>query len=148
MRSHLFASLVVVGGVSLLALGACTGTGGGSEGDEEAVDTSDRVSVPADAAAVENPVEASAESIDAGGETYLRTCALCHGESGQGDGPGAVGLDPAPAHLDQRVPGRKDGELFWIITNGVEGSAMPSWEAALSEDQRWDVVNYLQDTFG
>ena len=91
---------------------------------------------------------ADGESVTVGGEIYAINCALCHGDTGLGDGAGAVGLNPAPADLNERVQDRTAGELFWIVTNGSKGTAMPPWEAALNEEDRWHVVNYLQDEFG
>ena len=104
--------------------------------------------VPEEAMAVPNPVPATEESIAAGRELYAQYCAVCHGEEGRGDGPGGATLDPKPAdfHADH-VQVLSDGGLFWFITNGAEGTAMPAWGAVLSEEQRWDLVNYLR-TFG
>ena len=101
--------------------------------------------VPADAAAVENPVQATEESIQAGTELFATTCAVCHGESGAGDGAAAAGLDPKPANLaESHVQDNTDGALFWIISKGREGTAMPPWEAIYSDDDRWHLVNYLR----
>jgi mono/diheme cytochrome c family protein len=56
--------------------------------------------VPAEAAAVPNPIEANHESLEAGEQLFATNCAVCHGESGQGDGPGAAGLEKPPANLN------------------------------------------------
>jgi mono/diheme cytochrome c family protein len=122
------------------------------EGDEHAADEhadggdmSAMHGVPAEAAAVDNPVPASAESIAAGAVLYTQSCAVCHGDEGRGDGPGGVALDPKPADLTaEHVQANSDGALFYIVSHGVEGTAMPGWDEQLSEEQRWRVVNYLR----
>jgi mono/diheme cytochrome c family protein len=101
--------------------------------------------VPAESAAVVNPVAASKESIASGAAIFSQNCAVCHGNTGKGDGPGAAGLNPKPADLHaDHVQGNSDGTLFWIITHGRTGTAMAAWEAILSEEQRWDTVNFLR----
>lgn len=101
--------------------------------------------VPAEAAAVENPIPASNESISNGAAIFSQSCAACHGDTGKGDGLGAAALNPKPADLHAaHVQGNSDGVMFWIISHGREGTAMPAWNAILSEEQRWDVVNFLR----
>ena len=101
--------------------------------------------IPEEAAAVINPVAVSDASVAAGQATYAQYCAACHGEGGEGDGPGAAALDPKPAdfHADH-VQGLSDGALFYTITHGREGTAMVAWESIISEKQRWEVVNFLR----
>jgi mono/diheme cytochrome c family protein len=36
-----------------------------------------------------------------------------------------------------------DGEIFWKITKGITG-IMPSMEKRLTEEERWQVVNYIR----
>lgn len=101
--------------------------------------------VPAEAAAMANPIQANAESVAAGQALYAANCALCHGESGEGDGPAAASLEKPPADLHaahvQELP---DGALFYIISHGRPDTPMPAWENILSEEERWQVVNYLR----
>lgn len=114
-----------------------------SEGDGHA--EGDEHGVPAEALAVENPIPATESSIAAGAATYTQFCAVCHGNEGKGDGPGAAALNPKPADFSaEHVQVLSDGGLFWFITNGVPGSAMPPWGEVLSEQQRWEVVNFLR----
>ncbi|MCL4831181.1 MAG: c-type cytochrome [Caldilineaceae bacterium] len=85
------------------------------------------------------------DSIAAGAATYTQYCAVCHGNEGKGDGPGAAALNPKPADFSaEHVQVLSDGGLFWFITNGVPNSAMPPWGEVLSEQQRWEVVNFLR----
>lgn len=101
--------------------------------------------VPEEAEAVVNPVPATEASIAAGALVFQTNCAACHGESGAGDGPAAAALEPKPANLGaDHVQGNSDGALFYIITHGRTGTAMPSWESILTEQQRWEVVNFVR----
>jgi mono/diheme cytochrome c family protein len=96
---------------------------------------------PARAAAKKNPVPADAASIARGKAVYASQCASYHGNSGRGEGPAAKSLEKSPGDLT-KLRGQSDGELFWKITEGKK--PMASYAAALSEQQRWDVVNYLR----
>lgn len=87
---------------------------------------------------------ASAEDIAAGQQIFQTNCAICHGPGGQGDGPTAESLDTSPADFTDHefMRTRSNQDLFKVITNGK--IPMPSWEAALDEDQRWQVITYLR----
>jgi mono/diheme cytochrome c family protein len=56
-------------------------------------------------------------------------------------------MRPPPADLAQHVTQHTEGELWWWITNGIPGTAMPAWANVLSEAERWDVVNYIVSAF-
>lgn len=101
--------------------------------------------IPAEAAAVPNPIAATDESLAAGEQLYATNCAVCHGETGEGDGPGAAGLQKPPANLHEtHVQENSDGALFYIISHGKPDTPMPAWANILSEEERWHVVNYLR----
>lgn len=109
----------------------------------EAVEPKD-YGVPADAANVVNPIAADDASLQEGEEIYKASCITCHGEQGRGDGPVAASLDPKPADFrSEYVKQLSDGELFYIITNGIEGSPMQAW-GFFEEERRWHLVNYLR----
>ncbi len=99
-------------------------------------------------AAVKNPVPADSSSIVRGQAVYEANCQTCHGSSGRGDGPGARLLATPPANLQVHMAaGHTDGQLFEWITKGIPGSAMPPFGERLSEQERWDAINYIR-TFG
>lgn len=101
--------------------------------------------VPEEAAEVRNPIEADEESVELGRRLYADHCAVCHGETGEGDGPTAASLDPAPADLhEDHVQDLSDGALFYIVSHGRPESAMPAWEGTLTEEERWHVVNFMR----
>jgi copper transport protein len=93
-----------------------------------------------------NPIPPNAESIAAGQALFMAKCAPCHGETGLGDGPIGVALNPRPADLRQHaIPGiHTDAQLFEWITNGFPGSQMPAFRATLSDTDRWNLVNFIR----
>lgn len=109
-----------------------------------------RNGVPLDVANIRDPVPPDERSLAEGQTVYTTYCETCHGESGRGDGPTGIRLVPRPADLRiHTAPGvHTDGELFYWVSYGFPGSAMPAWKDTLSEQQRWDVINYARATFG
>ena len=95
---------------------------------------------------MQNPVPADEVSLQRGEILYSLHCALCHGESGQGNGPVTeFWRDDArsPANLmSERTRLLSDGAIYVFITQGV--GAMPPLRYNLSERQRWDAINYLR----
>jgi mono/diheme cytochrome c family protein len=89
-----------------------------------------------------NPVEDTPESIARGRAAYQARCAVCHGEQARGDGPAAAGFARPPANLEALAGWRPDRQLYTTLTYGW--GAMPAFGGSLTEQARWDVVNYLQ----
>ena len=94
---------------------------------------------------MKNPVAMTPESIAAGQKVFAQNCASCHGESGKGDGKMGAELKPPPANLvDAELKhGSSDGEIFTVIRDGVQKTAMKSFKSKLTTDQIWQVVNYV-----
>ncbi|RMM54246.1 FTR1 family protein [Pseudomonas corrugata] len=80
-----------------------------------------------------------------GAPLYAQNCSVCHGDSGAGDGPAGVGLEPAPSNL--RDGRRLDHLSLYAIYNtlgmGIEGTDMPAFADQLDERQRWDLAAYI-----
>ena len=76
---------------------------------------------------------------------YMDNCASCHGERGQGNGPMARDLEPPPTNfLDlARYNDRTVYGLYSTISLGVEGTAMQSFAASLTESERWSLAFYV-----
>jgi copper transport protein len=93
-----------------------------------------------------NPIPPGAESVEAGQALFGTSCAPCHGETGKGDGPVGLTLNPRPADLTQHaiVGIHTDAQLFEWITNGFPGSRMPAFKSALSDTERWHLVNFIR----
>src|SRR5262249_45893352 len=77
-----------------------------------------------------------AQDVNAGKAVYERKCLLCHGEKGDGKGPGAEHLLPKPRDFTRglfkvRSTANKtptDQDLLRIVTDGMPGTSMPAWE--------------------
>lgn len=85
-----------------------------------------------------------------GRQTFLATCATCHGESADGKGPAAAtlrddwGEPAAPANLTGPLhSGETPQDLMRVLLTGIDGTPMVSFAPALSEEQRWDLVAHL-----
>ena len=101
------------------------------------------ISVP-NMGAPTNPVQADDVSISRGKTLFTINCVMCHGETGEGNGPVSGLIANKPANLASIITRSKsDGALFMTITNGVEGK-MPPMVENLTVRDRWDVINYIR----
>jgi mono/diheme cytochrome c family protein len=104
--------------------------------------------IPEEYAGLTNPVTVDEASLARGAELYTTHCASCHGDGGMGDGPASTALDPVAAPIAHTSQMLGDDYLFWRISEGGAmspfNSAMPTWAATLDEQERWDVINYIQ----
>ena len=110
-----------------------------------------RTGVPLDVVNIRDPVPPDERSLAIGRDVYTTNCETCHGETGRGDGPAGLRLVPRPADLHiHMAPGvHTDGELFYWVSYGVSGTAMPAWkDRGLTDEQIWSVINYARATFG
>ena len=100
-------------------------------------------SAPAAEAQKKNPVAANEPSLAAGQKIYSKTCFMCHGKTGDADGPAVIELNIHPAKLsDPKLATEPDGALFWKMTTGKK--PMPAFGKRLSETDRWNLVNYIR----
>lgn len=87
-------------------------------------------------------------SLENGKKVFEKNCAVCHGLSGNGDGPRAKELDPPPAVLSNPdLTGDKNTlayDNFEVINVGIANTAMKAWADVLSETQIWDVTYYIR----
>jgi mono/diheme cytochrome c family protein len=115
-----------------------------SGGDAPAADSmSDKWLSPAPSTAKKNPIASTPNSIAAGQKIYSKTCMMCHGKSGDADGPAVIELNIHPARLsDPQLDTESDGALFWKITTGKK--PMPAFGRRFSETDRWNLVNYIR----
>jgi len=97
---------------------------------------------PKEAAARVNPIQNDQASLDRGKQVFMTNCTSCHGATAKGDGPVGANLNPKPTDLTIMAGNHPDGDFEWKIANGR--GAMPPWKTVLNENQRWDLVNYIQ----
>jgi mono/diheme cytochrome c family protein len=101
-----------------------------------------------DAAQLTNPVEKTTQTLAEAQELARVNCSACHGADGRGDGPVASYFSPVrPVDFgSDRVRGRTDGQLFWIIANGLGN--MPAFRDLLTERDLWKVVLFVRAAGG
>ena len=76
---------------------------------------------------------------------FIEHCASCHGEHGDGRGPAAGALAPAPANFHLEQPTR--ASALDVLEHGVPGTAMPSWTNELSDSDRQLLSGYIRSFF-
>jgi mono/diheme cytochrome c family protein len=93
-----------------------------------------------------NPLPATVENISAGKEAFSHYCVACHGMDGQNTGvPFAERMSPAvPSLASPNVQSYSDGQLKWVIENGIAPSGMPSSKGVLSDDEIWSTVLFIR----
>ncbi|MDP1630259.1 MAG: cytochrome c/FTR1 family iron permease [Caulobacter sp.] len=86
----------------------------------------------------------AAPDLARGASLYAENCVSCHGATGDGKGPAAKGLDPAPiAFTDlDRARQRSLFGLYQVVEQGLEGTAMPSF-AQMPSNDRWALAFYV-----
>ena len=88
-----------------------------------------------------------------GRNLYLHMCVFCHGENGDSRGTAVEYLNPWPRDFRQGIykfrstptgtlP--RDEDIYRTIINGVPGTSMPAWDAALSPEDTWALVNLIK----
>ncbi|HYB70177.1 MAG TPA: c-type cytochrome, partial [Candidatus Bathyarchaeia archaeon] len=86
-----------------------------------------------------------AVSVASGAALFRTDCAICHGPGGRGDGPGGAGLPRPPADLTApHTAQHTAGDMFWWLTHGIPTGGMPPFGAVLSEEDRWDLINFIR----
>ena len=110
---------------------------------ERSIPVEGAVSIPG-MGAPENPSTVDDASLTRGAELYALHCQMCHGPTGEGNGPIAPFLANRPANFTTTVvQSKSDGSFFLTISNGVDGR-MPALNENLTVSERWDVVNFLR----
>ena len=94
-----------------------------------------------------NPVLVSPENVQAGMEHFADHCATCHANDGAGDTMFGKGLYPKPP--DMRKPetqNKSDGELYYVIENGVRLSGMPAFgeHSGTDDADTWKLVVFIR----
>jgi mono/diheme cytochrome c family protein len=93
-----------------------------------------------------NPLQATAENIHAGQRNFNAYCMVCHGLDGQNSGvPFADKMSPpVPLLTSSDVQAYADGQLHWIIQNGIAPSGMPASKSVFSDEEIWELVLYIR----
>ena len=93
-----------------------------------------------------NPLPDNAQTRADGKEAFSHYCVACHGTDGQSTGvPFADHLSPPlPSLASDDVQRYTDGQLKWILDNGIWPSGMPGARGTLSDDELWSIVVFLR----
>ena len=105
------------------------------------------LAIPIEQRNAPNPVLRSPDLLKEGMAHFADHCALCHANDGSGQTP--IGKNVYPKAPDLRLPDTQsmsDGELFWVIHNGIRFTAMPAWgEGEPAQDQdSWKLVHFIR----
>jgi len=104
------------------------------------------LAVPRAAREATNPVAANPDTLSEAMEHFADHCAVCHANDGSGNTDIGNGLYPRPP--DMRLPATQDlsdGELYYIIHNGIRFTGMPAFGPAEGEDlDSWKLVHFIR----
>lgn len=106
-----------------------------------------RLAIPRGERNLQNPVLATPDVVAAGRAHYADHCAACHANDGSGETQIGLGLYPKPP--DMRLSATQsltDGELFYLIENGVRLTGMPGWSTGTPEGEEasWHLVHFIR----
>jgi mono/diheme cytochrome c family protein len=144
------------GAVAAVVLLVCSGvtSAGAAEAVTLAASTgelamSPTLGVPRSALTTPNPFANDPVSAERGRAVYQQYCQTCHGLNGDGNGPAVAGLRIRPPSFRNPqhflAPGM-DGAHFWVVQHGDgRPGGMPAWQGTLTDQQIWDVVNYVKE---
>lgn len=88
---------------------------------------------------------ASPEILREGLSHYRENCVGCHGAPGVDAAEFGQGLNPpAPDLTLPRVQKRSDGQLYWIVANGLRMTGMPAFSPTHKEEEIWKIVAFVR----
>jgi S-disulfanyl-L-cysteine oxidoreductase SoxD len=93
-----------------------------------------------------NPLPPTAANIALGQQNFSHYCFACHGLDAQNTGvPFADAMSPpVPSLASSGVQAYSDGQLHWIIANGLWPSGMPASRGILDDEEVWSIVLYVR----
>lgn len=113
--------------------------------EEEVAEAARDLAMPRSAKTMKNPIPATAQVLAEGRAHFADHCALCHGNDGRGKTAFGAGLYPKPPDLRaEDTQSMSDGELFFVIENGIRLSGMPAFGGQHSADASWKLVDFIR----
>jgi mono/diheme cytochrome c family protein len=105
------------------------------------------LAIPIEQRNTANPIPVNAEVLNEGRAHFADHCAVCHSNDGSGQNP--IGKNVYPKAPDLRLTDTQsmsDGELFWVIHNGIRFTAMPAWGSGDPEKDldSWKLVHFIR----
>lgn len=106
-----------------------------------------RFAIPVERRNMPNPIPFSPEVLKEALAHFADHCAICHDHNGSGQTP--IGMNVYPRAMDLRLADTQsmsDGELFWVIRNGISLTAMPAWGEGDPEQDKhsWKLVHFIR----
>ena len=104
-----------------------------------------KIATPAGSKELKNPYSANPETSSAARDHWVEHCATCHALDGSGDTVIGRNLYPkAPDLRDATTQGLSDGELYYIISDGIRFTGMPAWGGEHSPEENWQLVSFIR----
>jgi mono/diheme cytochrome c family protein len=101
------------------------------------------LATPAEARTLRNPLSQTEENLAEARHHFADHCAICHGNDGRGQTQiGSRTYPPAPDLRESGTQNLTDGEIFYIIKNGVRFTAMPGWGG--EDEENWKLVLFIR----
>jgi mono/diheme cytochrome c family protein len=93
-----------------------------------------------------NPLPLTTDNLAMGKEAFSHYCVACHGMDGQNTGvPFADNMSPpVPLLSSAEIQSYTDGQLKWVIDNGIKPSGMPGSKGILSDDEIWSTILFIR----
>ena len=104
------------------------------------------LAVPSSAKSARNPIPLTPEVLTEARAHFADHCATCHANDGSGNTD--IGKNLYPKAPDMRLAHTQDltdGEIYYIIHNGVRLTGMPAWGADDSDEDSWKLVHFIRD---
>jgi|WetSurMetagenome_2_1015567.scaffolds.fasta_scaffold281654_1 mono/diheme cytochrome c family protein len=149
---------LVHAGVTLLILAVCAGVVGfafirnglSARTEPPAIEAAvarriRAIAIPSGAREKVNPYSKDSQAWVEGGRHFQDHCVVCHGDDGSGKSE--IGRNLYPKAPDMRAAGTQsltDGELYFVIMNGIRYTGMPAWEGEHTPAEAWKLVSFIR----
>ena len=142
-----FVALIAIVAVSILFVikNGVSARGAPTRTEAMLAKTVRHLAIPYSARAMPNPLASTPDVLQEGREHFADHCALCH--ANDGSGRTEMGQNFYPKVPDMRGEGTQklsDGEIFYIIRNGVRLSGMPAWAGEHDDADNWELVHFIR----
>ncbi len=112
---------------------------------EDLLSYASRRSIAHHANDVSNPFPDDKATLAVGLDHYKENCLCCHAAPGFASLEFAKGLSPpAPKLTTDSIQKLSDGELFWVVSNGIRMTGMPAFSPTHDEEEIWAVVAFVR----
>lgn len=146
------AAVIVIIGIGVFAFLKIAAGGFSAKAEPTAIEkfaarSARRLAAPSSVKSSQNPVPNTPEILADGRVHWADHCATCHANNGSGETEMGRNLYPrAPDMRKDETQNLTDGELFFIIENGVRLTGMPAWGAgtAKSQEDSWKLVRFIR----